>query len=273
MIKNQIFSNKTTISNIPQYRPYILRFEQFKGNKAITSELITEFFKKISAFYSSSSLSLAKTSVKQYVLQIDARSNDIRFLSMIDYLFKNIKIPKRNLVVSDSKVLSKEELSELTNLVGERWKLVIEALYISGARISELLNIRLVDCKRVGKAVEIHIIGKGMKEGQLVISSSLFDRINKHFQGKVFLFENEKTGRPLSRQAAHKYLQIAGKKIGRNVFPHIFRHTRATHLLKEMKSIDSVSKFLRHHSPIITARFYAHNKLSIDEIIDSGRIN
>ncbi|WP_167837064.1 tyrosine-type recombinase/integrase [Leptospira kobayashii] len=191
----------------------------------------------------------------------------------METVFKEIKVPKPNISLTDSKFLSESEIQILTIKLPKKYSLIFKALYLTGCRISEVLSIRLDKCIRLETHIEAKVIGKGGKETVLIISLPLFQEIMKIFKGKVFLFENLDTGRPYSRQLVHRNFQRVGLvELNRKVHPHQSRHSRITHLLQSGKSLDAVSRFANHFDPAFTARVYGHNRLTAKEILDSSVI-
>ena len=141
---------------------------------------------------------------------------------------------------------------------------VLELLFASGARVSELCSLKYSDFDPLNQS--FRIIGKGNKERLLYLSSmevmSSFKRYlslrMKFKQSSPFVFIS-KFGAPLSTQAVRnlicKYVNGAG--INKNITPHAFRHTFATLMLEEGADIKYVQEFLGHSS-ISTTQIYLH---------------
>jgi site-specific recombinase XerD len=255
-----------------QYRVGIRRFKNWIGNRSLNEETLREYFREMEMNYSPNTTRLDKVAIRKWIFDNHPGMVDIRFREMIDRVFREIKISTPDLRLRDSKLLSMEEIQELRETLSEKYSLILETLYMTGGRISEILSIRLRDCKMLKTHVEIFVIGKRKKEAVLTITRELFNEIREEFQGKNFLFENLKTGKPLSRQIVHRHLQKAGWEMDRVVHPHQLRHSRVTHLLQDGKPLDGVSKFARHFDPGFTARVYGHNSLSTNEILETGII-
>jgi len=254
----------------PQYKNSVKQFLEWNESGIINEETLLKYFSSLKGEYSPSTIRLSKAGIKYWILETHHNKNDIRFRNTIEFLFKEIKVPKPQPTIQESKILSENELQVLMESLPVRYSLILEALYQTGSRISELLSIRLKDCKKLKDFVEIHIVGKRGKEGTLTLSKELFDQIKNEFKGKKFLFENKETEKPLTRQIVHRHLQKAGFEIDRVVFPHQLRHSRITHLLKSGKPLDSVSRFARHFDAGFTAKAYGHNMLSSQEIIETS---
>jgi len=162
----------------------------------------------------------------------------------------------------------------LTNWLGARDRAILETLYSTGIRVSELVALNMDDVDFLGEVV--HIRGKGKKERITPIGSSALQVIqhymefrnkraqsNSNFDSKV-LFVN-KHGSRLStrsvRRKMDKYLKIAG--LDPQISPHTLRHSFATHMLNNGADLRSVQELLGHQS-LSTTQIYTHlttNKL------------
>jgi integrase len=177
-----------------------------------------------------------------------------------------IKPVKRNLAVTESKYLKKDEVEKLIAASPTKIALMIKTLFVTGLRISELLDIRLSDCSSIrdGQVYEVKVLGKGSKENTVYISKALYDEIGNIFGDKTFLFGHD--GLPYRREYISNEIKRIGVKIGKNISAHTLRHSRAHDLLERGVSIDKVSKFLNHSSITTTASFYLHTKPTLEEL-------
>ncbi len=160
--------------------------------------------------------------------------------------------------------------ADRTSNAGIRDAAILETLYASGMRVSELTNLEMDSLFfEIGF---IRVIGKGNKErlvpvgeqAQLSIEHYLetarrvFFNPDKPGKTKNKLFLNQRGG-PLSRMSVwnivNKYSEKA--KIDKNVSPHIFRHSFATHLLEGGADLRAVQEMLGHSS-ILTTEIYTH---------------
>jgi integrase/recombinase XerC len=152
--------------------------------------------------------------------------------------------------------------------LGARDRAILETLYSTGIRVSELVALNLDDIDFLSEV--IHIRGKGKKERITPISSSALQAIqhymefrnkraenNSHFDSKV-LFAN-KHGQRLStrsvRRKMDKYLKMAG--LDPAISPHTLRHSFATHMLNNGADLRSVQELLGHQS-LSTTQVYTH---------------
>lgn len=154
---------------------------------------------------------------------------------------------------------------DLTSPSGIRDKAMLETMYSSGLRVSELL---LLEKKQVNltRGV-ITVFGKGAKERKVPLSDYAIDYIKKYInevrsqsenKGSKYLFLN-KHGEPISRiyffKQVRKYSELAG--IETQVSPHTLRHSFATHLLNHGAQLRIVQGMLGHTN-IATTQIYTH---------------
>ena len=170
--------------------------------------------------------------------------------------------------ITSDDCLTVDELAELKTISDHRTSLIIDALYQTAARVSELINIKSSDCTPGKQGVKIQITnGKGGKCRTVYLSTALYSAIVKTFNGKKFLFETT-TGHRLDRTNLHKQIKRAGRAIGiDNLHPHTLRHTWATANLDRL-GIYKTSHYLGHADIATTARFYLHNKPTEGEILN-----
>ncbi|RLC75338.1 MAG: site-specific tyrosine recombinase XerD [Chloroflexi bacterium] len=158
---------------------------------------------------------------------------------------------------------------------GIRDRAILEVMYATGLRVSELARLRLKDVN-----IEIGFLrcqGKGSKEriiplGRIAkkfLEKYLFNARPKLLKGKEseFLFLAQ-GGHPLSRQSIWKMIKkmVKRAKIKKEVSPHTLRHSFATHLLERGADLRSVQEMLGHAS-ITTTQIYTHiNRLRLKEI-------
>lgn len=180
----------------------------------------------------------------------------------------NIDIPK--IEQSLPTVLSLEEVLSLLDIeinspYDARNKAILELLYSTGLRISELINLELANIDLEDNL--IRVMGKGSKErivpfgdyAKNALSCYLDDYrgfINKKNSTYVFL---NSTGGRLSRQYIFKIIKLECMKKGikKNVSPHTLRHTYATHLLKNGTDLRIIQELLGHEN-LTTTQIYTH---------------
>jgi integrase/recombinase XerD len=156
---------------------------------------------------------------------------------------------------------------DLSTPEGARNRAMLEILYSSGLRVSELVNL-----KRAGIYQDIgflRVIGKGNKERLVPIGKEALkylqiylndirpaQKIQDGFDGYVFL---NRRGKPLSRVMVFMVIKemVARAGIRKSVSPHTFRHSFATHLIEGGADLRAVQEMLGHES-ITTTEIYTH---------------
>ncbi len=182
-----------------------------------------------------------------------------------------VETPKLKKQLPD--ILSFAEIESISNSIdvstpeGARNKAIIETLYSCGLRVSELVNLRL-SCLYFDVGY-VRIIGKGDKERLVPVGAPAIKFISLYRQSirvhvpvipgnEDILFLNRR-GRKLSRVMIFVIIKDAAKKAGisKNISPHTFRHSFATHLVEGGADLRAVQEMLGHES-IITTEIYTH---------------
>lgn len=159
------------------------------------------------------------------------------------------------------------ETPDVTSLLGCRDRAMLETMYSTGVRVSELVDLNIGDIDFVGEC--LHIRGKGKKERITPISPMALGWIRRYMEmrraeprsanwDQQAVFVN-KHGQRLStrsvRRKLDKYLAIAG--LPPDVSPHTLRHSFATHMLNRGADLRSVQELLGHQS-LSTTQIYTH---------------
>ena len=150
------------------------------------------------------------------------------------------------------------------DLQGLRDKAILETLYSTGMRVSELVGMDIDNCDIVGGVVKI--FGKGKKERLALIGNSASKAINDYVRASksirsldkraIFL---SKRGKRMSDRSVRRVVDYYVKKVSlhNDISPHTFRHSFATHLLNRGADLRSVQELLGHAS-LSTTQIYTH---------------
>lgn len=196
----------------------------------------------------------------------------LRLEKLMDYNpAEQIDTPKLAQHLPDT--LSVEEIDRLIAEIdlskpnGERNRALIETLYGCGLRVSELVNLKIDDLHP--KEGFISVIGKGNKQRLVPLSSHTYKLIKLYINEirihqtikkgqEAFVFLNQR-GSSLSRVMIFTIVKQLGEKAGlrKNISPHTFRHSFATHLLEGGADLRAVQEMLGHES-ITTTEIYTH---------------
>ena len=219
-----------------------------------------------------------------YLYELDYNNKTIcRHISAIRSFFKYLKI---NNYIDDNpctlvsnpkldkrlpKYLNFEEIEKLlnafdnNNYLGLRNSLILELLYSTGIRVSEITNIRLKDISFSNKTIIID--GKGNKQRIVYFGSICLNLLKKYIDSSYpVLNQNNsdylllsKTGKKINEREVRKIVDdassIAGIKI--KISPHVLRHTFATHMLTSGADLRSVQELLGHEN-LSTTQVYTH---------------
>ena len=233
-------------------------------------------------------LSIDKDEIQQFIYetakQVNPRSQAriisglksfFNYLIFEDYRKENptdlLESPKIGRKLPDT--LSEEEIDSLISAIdlskpqGERNRAIIETLYGCGLRVSELINLKLSDL--FFEEDFIKVTGKGDKQRFVPIS-----KVNKKF---INLYENHvrihvpvqkghedylflnRRGKKLTRAMIFTIIKNLSEKAGlnKNISPHTFRHSFASHLLENGADLRAIQQMLGHES-ITTTEIYMH---------------
>ncbi|HQH59984.1 MAG TPA: site-specific tyrosine recombinase XerD, partial [Bacteroidales bacterium] len=182
-------------------------------------------------------------------------------------------------------ILSIEEIEQILSVIdlskfeGHRNKAIIEVLYGCGLRVSELINLKIMDYF-IDESI-LRVIGKGDKERYVPIGSKAKNALyyyieysRPHYpmitQYQQYIFLNRR-GRKLTREMIFIIVKDCAAKAGiqKNVHPHTFRHSFATHLVENGADLFAVQEMLGHSS-ITTTEIYTHVSMSyLRDVIDN----
>ncbi|MGY6562109.1 MAG: site-specific tyrosine recombinase XerD [Luteibaculaceae bacterium] len=251
----------------------VKKLAEFSINKLSVTNPCSINVENLSSFIESAEIIAQDARTQARV--ISALRSFFKFLKLSNLIDDNpaqlLEMPKLGLYLPD--VLDIEEINAIVEALdmslpeSTRNKAILETLYGCGLRVSELVSLKISHIfKQEGF---IKILGKGQKERLVPISNYALQCIfiyletvrNKQVIEKKhqdFVFLNRR-GKPLTRQMIFTIVKNLAVKAGitKNISPHTFRHSFATHLIEGGANLRAVQQMLGHES-IITTEIYTH---------------
>jgi integrase/recombinase XerD len=264
------FERLLSLNTIDSYKrdlaKLVLFFKQnnISDLQGITNSEILDFLERLYQSQSDRSVSRILSSIRSFYRYL------LRSGKIPKNPFGNIKNPK--LPRKDIDILNQAEISGfLENIACSTYlelrdRTMFEMLYSCGMRVSEIINLRLNDIN-IEEGL-IKFIGKGSKERITPIGETAKNFLLRYLDSSRSNIEREiksdhvflnSRGSSISRQGFWKILKKYAKKqnIDKNLYPHIFRHSFATHMLEEGADLRIVQELLGHSS-ISTTEIYTN---------------
>lgn len=259
-------NKRYSINTINGYGKDIRDFIIYIGNKDIryiSDDIYRSYLKYLYDTYSN------KNTISRKICSIRALYNYLVLKGFTKKnFFKEVKGPKKKRDLPNFLTTNEVELlinSSKDNVYGDRDNLILELLYSTGVRVSELINIQIYDINIDNKTIKI--LGKGNKERVVLYGKYAEEALYKYLEGSYkelnkkhsnYLLLN-KNGDRLSDRYIRKIINKVCLKEGidKKVSPHTFRHTFATDMLNNGADLISVKDLLGHNS-INTTSIYTH---------------
>ena len=185
-------------------------------------------------------------------------------------LVKSLKIAKRLPVYVEEKPMENlfANIEFAEDFEGLRDKLLLEMLYGTGIRLSELINIKVSDVDIFGK--KITVLGKRNKYRVIPLHQTLLDLIQIYLKAKIDYFDSEHDYLILTDKYDQLYRVFVQRKIKHYLelvttiskkSPHVLRHSFATHLLNRGADLNAIKELLGHAN-LAATQIYTHNSIS-----------
>lgn len=248
------FSNRT----LKMYLCYVKEFLEFikKDPAEVKREDIIAFMaSKVERGASSSTLALVYSALRHFFKEF-----------MRSDVMEDVKRPKKGKKLPV--VMTKDEVKRVINATTKkRDKLILMLLYSSGLRVSEVTKLKIKDLNLEERTAMVRG-GKGKKDRLVILSEQWVNEIKQYLAKRkvkseyVFCRGN---GMPISVDTIQRIVRKARIKAGinKNITPHSFRHSFATHLLEAGESIRKIQELLGHSS-LSTTQIYT--KVSKEEL-------
>ena len=252
--KNSIQAYKLDIHQFIQFNKNIKDFREIKE---------THIYKFISSLnkkkLSSTSINRKLSSIKSFFIFLLKKK--LINVSPLD----NLVTPKKQRYLPQS--MSEKDVELLLSSpndeidIERRDKAMLELMYATGMRISELINIKYVNLDM--KRCVVRVFGKGLKERLVPYGESASETLNKYILEKPKTNEKEiflsNRGKKMTREAFWQRIKVYLKRESLNLklSPHSLRHAFATHLLNRGADLRSV-QILLGHSDLSSTQIYTH---------------
>ena len=254
--QNTVKSYKRDIDNFLNWSKKLQKINYINFNEAQINKYISFLFQ---SKLKSSSVNRKISSLKALYLYL-VKKNIVNTSPV-----NEIVTPKQEkylpMSMSEDEVDRLLESPDINIEIEIRDKAMIELLYATGMRISELLNLKIIDMDT--QRCVVKVIGKGSKERLIPFGESALEAINNYLavrkkstSKEVFLSNR---GTKLSRVAFWKRIKIylIRTNLKESISPHTLRHAFATHLLNRGADLRSV-QLLLGHSDLSTTQIYTH---------------
>jgi len=261
---------KSFLTKLP--KGYLEILEQKRYAKS-TIKTYTSNFRQFADYFSGQSLEKVNVEeINDYLLKLIheesmSSSKQNQLINAIKFYYEKvlgrekqyykIERPKKEDKLPD--VLSKEEIASMIKSTKNlKHKSIIVIIYSCGLRRSEAINLKLTDIDSKRMLVKIRR-GKGGKDRYVQLADGTLEVLRKYFKGHKpieWLFTGQKGGQ-YSVESIEKIVKKAAKKakIQKNVYPHILRHSFATHHLEQGTDLRYIQEWLGHNSSKTTERY------------------
>ncbi|MDB9973369.1 site-specific tyrosine recombinase XerD [Gammaproteobacteria bacterium] len=254
--QNTVQSYKNDISSFAAWVEKYLDIPLAKTTKSNINQYIAHLFK---SGLKSSSVNRKISTIKSFFIFLLKKKHILLSpVEDIDMVRQEKYLP---VSMSEKEVELLLKSPSLDSFIGRRDRAMIEMLYATGMRISELINLKItdVDCNRLVAKV----MGKGSKERLIPYGEIAADHLNIYLQDRKDINSNEiflsNRGKKITRGAFWNRIKLYLKKenLKESISPHTLRHAFATHLLNRGADLRSV-QILLGHSDLSTTQIYTH---------------
>lgn len=268
---NTIRSYKITFKLFLKYIIEIKKIPYKNINfSVLTREIIIDFLNYIEE--------IKQCSIKTRNQRLAAIKSFCNFVLEEDFdnfnsLQRILTIPQKKGTESSIDYLTKEELTlflktiETNNRKGVRDYILIALMYDSAARVSEIINLKVNDLDLTNNPY-VTLYGKGKKYRKVPITNETKELLVKYIKtfklnNFDYLFSGNKGEKATTKMITHIINKYKLKsRINKNIHPHIFRHTRAMHLLEAGVNIVDIRDILGHSS-VTTTEIYARTTMEL----------
>lgn len=194
---------------------------------------------------------------------LNVYTSAIRFLYTVtlerDWNIRTIPYAKAAKKLPD--VLSQDEIVRLLcGIANIKHRAMVMALYAAGLRVSEVAGLRIADIDSTRMLIHVRQ-GKGARDRLVPLAEQLLATLRLYYRSyrpETWLFLGQDKRRPINPRSIHRaVIKASLATIGRRVYPHLLRHTCATHMLEAGVGVRIVQGFLGHQR-LSTTGLYVH---------------
>ena len=247
-------------NSVDSYRSDLIKLSNYLQNEEISKTNIDNFFLDMAEFkYSDSTKKRMYSSIKNFLKYIHEHND----YELIDISY--IKLKSSNKL---PEVISISDIEKLINFYNHedylksRNRTIIDVLYSTGCRVSELCDINLSDMDLDEKYLKLK--GKGSKQRIVPIGSKLHENLIEYLKVRSSFIQNKektlflsKSKNKLDRTAVFRIIKKTAMSLSLqiDIYPHTLRHSAATHMLEGGCDLRTVQEFLGHSS-VSTTQIY-----------------
>ena len=255
-----IYQKGLSQNTVDSYISDLNKLSNYLQDSELSQQNIENYFLEISAFnYSKSTKKRFYSSIKNFLKYLDEIENLLQIKVTDIQLKSNRKLPDILNVVDIEKMITFYDHDIFLN---SRNRTIIDVLYSTGCRVSELCDIRLSDLDLSDNYIKLK--GKGSKQRIVPIGTELklnllqYLKIRENFiksKGDTLFITKSKN--KLDRTAVFRIVKNTALKVAldENIHPHTLRHSAATHMLEGGCDLRTVQEFLGHSS-VSTTQIY-----------------
>lgn len=242
-LKDELRLRNYSEKSIKSYLYYVERYLKYCETKGINENSARDYLRLQLKNKNPATVSLSASAIQFFFKEI---------LKQNVYFTK----PKKNKSLPN--ILTIEELKKLIEITyNPKHRLIIKLIYGTGLRVSEVINLNKKDVNFEEGLIKVEL-GKGKKDRFVKLPKSIVEELD-HFSSlgnSEYLFESQRGGK-LTTKTVELILANNAKKAGikKRVYPHLLRHSFATHLLEQGTDLKIIQKLLGH-SDIKTTQIY-----------------
>ena len=259
------YSEKTILS----YYDDLVEYKEFLGNNFIDIlnidyEVVTKYLKYLyERKINKSSISRKLSSIRGFYNYL-VRENIVQ-----NNYFKEVSNPKKDFYLP--KFLKNEEMDKIFSIceenspINQRDTLIVELLYATGLRVSELVNIKINNIDFTNQTIKV--LGKGSKERIVIYNNHTKKALDTYLNDGYHFFNKKNSGFLIlnkdGNRLSDRYIRIIIDRLVRKanldikISPHTLRHTFATDMLENGSDLMTVKELLGHES-LDTTSIYTH---------------